>query len=253
MNFRSLALVLASTSIFTAPAPTRAAEAAGHGTGAAAKAAGDASSAIKSFKYDGGIKVELFAHEPQLANPVAFTVDDQGRWYIAESYRQERGVEDNRGHGNWLNDDIASRSIEDRLAMIKKFYPDPEKFAEKFTKYEERITRLVDSNGDGKIDLATVYADGFRDPLDGTGAGILARGNEVWWTCIPNLWRFSDTSGDGKADAREKLLTGFGVKYALRGHDMHGLRFGPDGKLYFSIGDRGINVASKEGKAVGES
>jgi quinoprotein glucose dehydrogenase len=240
--------VLASTGILIAPAPGGAAEAAGHGDGAAAKAAGDATSAIKSFKHDGGIKVELFAHEPQLANPVAFTVDEQGRWYIAESYRQERGVEDNRGHGNWLNDDIASRSIEDRLAMIKKFYPDPEKFAEKFTKYEERITRLVDSNGDGKIDQATIYADGFRDPLDGTGAGILARGNDVWWTCIPNLWRFSDTSGDGKADAKEKLLTGFGVKYALRGHDMHGLRFGPDGKLYFSIGDRGLNVASKEGK-----
>ncbi|HEX8312304.1 MAG TPA: PVC-type heme-binding CxxCH protein, partial [Chthoniobacteraceae bacterium] len=84
--------------------------------------------------------------------------------------------------------------------------------------------------------------------LDGTGAGILVRGDDVWWTCIPHLWHFHDTSGDGKADVKNKLLSGFGVKFALRGHDMHGLRFGPDGKLYFSIGDRGINVTSKEGK-----
>ena len=212
------------------------------------KATQDARNAIKSFKLSPGIVAELFATEPLLANPVAFTVDEKGRWYIAETYRQERGVEDNRALGNWLNDDIAARSVEDRLAMIRKFYPDPKKFAEKFTKYEDRITRVEDSNGDGVADKSTVFADGFRDPLDGTGAGIIARGGDIWWTCIPHLWRFRDVDGDGKAELKEKLLSGFGVKFAFRGHDMHGLRFGPDGKLYFSIGDRGINVTSKEGK-----
>lgn len=203
---------------------------------------------MKAFKFDQGLTVSVFASEPLLANGVAFAPDEQGRWYIAESYRQERGIEDNRGHMNWLNDDIAARSIEDRLAMMRKFYPDAEKFKEKFETFEERITRVEDSNGDGVADKTTIFADGFREPLDGTGAGIIARGNEVWWTCIPNLWRFQDSNGDGKADVRDKQLTGFGVKFAFRGHDMHGLRFGPDGKLYFSIGDRGINVTSKENR-----
>jgi quinoprotein glucose dehydrogenase len=208
----------------------------------------DASKAMKAFKFDQGLMVSVFASEPLLANGVAFAPDEQGRWYIAESYRQERGVEDNRGHMNWLNDDIASKTIEDRLAMMRKFYPDADKFSERFEKFEERVIRIEDTNGDGVADKSIIFADGFREPLDGTGAGVIARGNEVWWTCIPNLWRFQDTDGDGKADVRDKQLTGFGVKFAFRGHDMHGLRFGPDGKLYFSIGDRGINVTSKEGR-----
>lgn len=248
---RIVALAVLGSALLPLATSIRAAnpEATPHGDGKAeAQPAPDAAKAMKAFKFDQGLSVTLFASEPLLANGVAFAPDEQGRWYIAESYRQERGVEDNRGHMNWLNDDIASRSIEDRLAMMRKFYPDAEKFKEKFEKFEERITRVEDSNGDGVADKTSIFADGFREPLDGTGAGIIARGNEVWWTCIPNLWRFQDSNGDGKADVRDKQLTGFGVKFAFRGHDMHGLRFGPDGKLYFTIGDRGINVTSKENR-----
>src|SRR5687767_2236558 len=99
----------------------------------------DARNAIQSFRHDPGLKVQLFAAEPLLQNPVAFSQDEKGRWFIAETYRQEKGVEDNRAHANWLNDDIAARTVEDRLAMINKFYPDPKKFAEKFTSAQERI------------------------------------------------------------------------------------------------------------------
>src|SRR5262245_61266428 len=89
-----------------------------HGEGVTlAPPAPEADKAMKAFKFDQGLTVSLFASEPLLANGVAFAPDEQGRWYIAESYRQERGIEDNRGHMNWLNDDIASKSIEDRLAM----------------------------------------------------------------------------------------------------------------------------------------
>jgi quinoprotein glucose dehydrogenase len=223
-----------------------------HGEGvAAAGPTPEAAAAMKGFKFDQNLNVSLFASEPLLANPVAFSPDEHGRWYIAESYRQERGVEDNRSHMNWLNDDLASKTTDDRLAIMRKFYPDPKAFAEKFAKAEERITLVEDADGDGVADKTSVFADGFRDPLDGTGAGILARGDNVWWTCIPNLWRFR-ASPDGKPAERGKLLSGFGVKFAFRGHDMHGLRFGPDGWLYFSIGDRALNVHTPDGRTITE-
>ena len=172
---------------------------------------------------------------------------------MAETFRQERGIEDNRKFKQWQDEDIASKSTADRLAMMHHHFPDAAKFKEQFATYEDRIRRVEDSTGSGRADKSTIFADGFTDPLDGTGAGILARGSDVWWTCIPNLWHFRDTNDDGKAEVKEKLLSGFGIKFALRGHDMHGLRFGPDGKLYFSIGDRSINVTSKEGKNFAET
>ncbi len=64
----------------------------------------------------------------------------------------------------------------------------------------------------------------------------------MWYTCIPNLWLLQDSKGTGHADLKKVLQTGYGVHISFIGHDLHGLKFGPDGKLYFSIGDRGLHV-----------
>ena len=65
---------------------------------------------MQVFQLPEGVKGELFAAEPQTANPVAIDVDAQGRVFVCESYRQERGVEDNRNHPEWLMDDLAAKT-----------------------------------------------------------------------------------------------------------------------------------------------
>lgn len=55
-----------------------------------------------------------------VAKPVAVEVDGKGRVFVAESFRQGKGVEDNRPRDFWLLDDLAAQSVADRLAYTKK-------------------------------------------------------------------------------------------------------------------------------------
>ena len=206
------------------------------------KTTSDAVAAANRVVVEGGLQVELWASEPLLANPVSFAFDHHGVCYVAETTRFGNGVPDTRGFMQWVDDDINSRSVADRLAMYKKFdYKGYETF-------DDQIHRLVDTTGDGKADSTTVFAKDFNQLQDGLAAGVLARNGSVYLTNIPSLYQLQDTTGDGIANEKKALLTGFGIRAQFLGHDMHGLRLGPDGKLYFSIGDRGLNVTTLEGK-----
>ena len=206
----------------------------------------EASQAAKSIRLAPGLKLELFAAEPLLANPVAFCIDERGRFYVAETFRLHAGVTDNRSHMNWLDADMAAKTVADRVEMYRKFLS-PQEFHD-YNVEHERVKLVEDRDGDGKADHASVFADGFKDAADGIGAGLLARKGDVFYTCIPDLWRLRDKDGDGKAEVKESLSTGYGVHVAFLGHDLHGLKMGPDGRLYFTVGDRGLNVTTKEGK-----
>ncbi|AMV36476.1 PVC-type heme-binding CxxCH protein [Planctomyces sp. SH-PL62] len=202
--------------------------------------------ALKSLRVAPGFQVDLFAAEPLVANPVAFHADAKGRFFVVETFRHTDGVTDNRSHMNWLVDDLAARTVADRVAMYRKFFT-AEEFA-RFGVESERIRLVEDRDGDGKADHAQIFAEGFDGPETGIAAGVLARKGDVYFANIPDLWLLRDTDGDGKADVRKSLHTGYGVHVGFLGHDLHGLIFGPDGKLYFSIGDRGFNLVTPEGR-----
>ncbi|TWU02017.1 PVC-type heme-binding CxxCH protein [Neorhodopirellula pilleata] len=192
--------------------------------------------------------IDLFAAEPDVANVVAFDVDHQGRLYVCETFRQNRGVTDNRAHDEkWLLADLAAETVQDRIDYHKRLLGDG---ANAFAQQEDRIRRIVDTDGDGSADESTVFADGFNSLEEGTGAGVLAHRGKVYYTCIPKLWQFTDPDGDGVADERTILSDGYGVRVAFRGHDLHGVTVGYDGRLYFSIGDRGFYVINKEGETL---
>ena len=212
----------------------------------------EARQVLSRMQVPEGFRAEIFATEPMLANPVAFCFDVFGRVYVAETFRHHKGVTDIRSHMGWLEDDLAIKTVEDRVAMFRK-HEGEDGLRDGYSVETERITRLVDTDGDGVADEATAFADDFADPAAGIGAGLLARrrtdgATELWFTCIPDLWRLFDEDGDGVAERLDKHSTGYGLRVALLGHDLHGLVIGPDGRLYFSIGDRGFNVTTAEGE-----
>ena len=213
--------------------------------GKLAKASDDWKKTVQRMKLPASVKADLWAAEPHVANIVAFHFDEKGRCFVAETFRLHRGVTDNRGHMYWLDDDLACRTVADRVAMYKKHLKG------KFSTYEgdhDRVRLVEDTKGQGRADKSTVFADGFKNAADGLGSGVLARSGKVWYTCIPDLWLLED-AGKSRAGSKKSLHTGYGVHVSFIGHDMHGLRFGPDGKLYFSIGDRGLHVEAN-GKTI---
>ncbi len=200
---------------------------------------------LANIKAPEGMVTKLFAREPDVQDPTAITFDEQNRLYIAETHRFERGVEDNR-RNPWVADDYKLESTADRLAMYKKY--EKHKPLSYFTKYSEKIRVIEDRNGDGKVDHATIFADGFNDPLDGTAAGVMALEGKIYFACIPNVWLLEDTDGDLKADKRESLQEGYGISVSLSGHDLNGFALGPDNRIWFTIGDRAYNLKTKDGR-----
>ena len=196
--------------------------------------------AMARFQVPEGWVVELVAAEPHLANPVCFFPMNDGRFLVTETFRLHKGVTDMRSHTQRLEEDMACDTVEDRVAMHRRWAG--ENFEAEYETEHERVKLLVDSDGDGVVDASTVFADGFKDAADGIAAGVLEHDGDVFYTCIPHLWRLRDTDGDGVADERESLSYGYGVRVTLLGHDLHGLQVGADGWLYFSCGDRGFHV-----------
>ena len=92
----------------------------------------------------------------------------------------------------------------------------------------DTVTILEDKDGDGRADAATTFADGLLMPTavlpDDRGGAYVANSTE--------LLHFTDMTGDGKADARRVVLSGFGAEDTH--HIIHTFRWGPDARMYFN-------------------
>jgi putative heme-binding domain-containing protein len=144
------------------------------------------SEAVKRMRFPEGFAVEVVASEPDLVNPVAMTIDERGRFWVTESLEYPRR---SAGPG------------------------------------KDRIKILEDTDGDGKADRFTVFAEGLNIP-----SGIAVGHGGVWVANSPDILFLKDTDGDGKADTREVVVTGFGRDDT---HELpNSLTWGPDGWLY---------------------
>lgn len=209
------------------------------------------------------LELHKWSGKLNVPDPVAVTTDPQGRVYVSATTRRKVADLDIREHTMWIPDDVSLTSVEEKEAFLKRELA-PGKLRlprgslkdhnkdgsidwKDLTVHSERIYQLRDTDNDGSADQMTMFAEGFDSVVTGIAAGILYHDGWIYVTVAPDLVRLRDSNDDGVADEREIVAHGFGMHIAYAGHDMHGPRIGPDGRIYWSIGDKGVNVTSKEG------
>lgn len=155
-----------------------------------------------------GFQTQLFASEPMINKPINMAFDSKGRLWVSSTVEYPYAAAKDR----WA--DSQGSRVKDSRDAVKV---------------------LEDTDGDGRADKATDFADGLNIP---TGvlpwhkpehkAGCIA-------FSIPNIWYFADTDGDDRADLREVLFGPLGYE-----KDTHGMcssfRLGPDGWVYATHG-----------------
>ncbi|MCS7025470.1 MAG: c-type cytochrome [Bryobacteraceae bacterium] len=126
-----------------------------------------AEASLKAAQLSEDFHLELFAAEPLVLDPVDMVFDEDGRAYVADM-------------------------------LDLPWDPPPGKPA------RSRIVLLEDSDGDGKADKSTVFAENV---LQVSGLAVWKGGLIV--PSAPHIYYMKDTDGDGRADVREILFTGF--------------------------------------------
>lgn len=161
--------------------------------------------AMRAIVSRPGFRAELVAAEPLLRSPVAIDVDEDGRLYVAE-------------------------------------YPEYNQYAKGARKdprlAHERgcIRRLEDADGDGVYERSTLFA---ADVPMATAVACWDGG--IYVGSAPDLLYLKDTNGDGKADHRRVVVTGFGTDPAGEGM-LNSFRWGPDNRFHISTGLDGGQV-----------
>jgi len=147
----------------------------------------------QTFTVPDGFTVELAAGNDIIPRPISGSFDNQGRLYVADSSGSN------------------------------------EKPTEQLKNPQARVLCLEDTDGDGRFDKSTVFADKVMFPQ-----GCLWHDGWVYVSGPPSIWRFRDADGDGVAEQREewwqgKTLTGCA-------NDVHGPQLGPEGYIYWTKG-----------------
>jgi putative membrane-bound dehydrogenase-like protein len=164
--------------------------------------------ALKTFTLESGFRIESYASEPDIRSPVAMEFDENGRVYVVEAPGYPLKLDARAG----------------------------------------RVILLEDTNGDGRPDRRSVFADKLAMPT-----GVMAWKKGVLITDAPDVLYFEDTNADGKADIRKVVLTGFAftnpqhtVNNPIYGLDnwIYLAHEGPAGAVIFPdlFGDRGTDL-----------
>jgi putative membrane-bound dehydrogenase-like protein len=152
---------------------------------------------MKFIHVPAEFKLELFASEPNIIEPIAFNFDERGRLWIIEAI-------------NYPNVVLNGSPGDDRIKIVE------------------------DTNGDGRADKYTVFAEHLNLPT----SLVFANGGVVV-SAAPHMLFLKDTNGDDKADTRQILSTGWGIRDTHAGPS--NLMYGHDNYIWGTVGYSGFN------------
>ena len=214
-------------------------------------------------KVADGLILSLWASDSLAPDPIAMDIDDDGNVYITRSNRNKNSEFDIRGHRDWMTESIALESVEDRRAFLHKtFAPELSKENEWFPDLnndsihdwhdlaveQDEIWMLEDTDKDGIADVSTQIMNDFSDEINDVAGALLVRDEDVFVGIGPGMYRLTDTNGDKILDEKTSIADGFAVHIGFSGHGMSGAIEGPDGKIYWGIGDIGANITTVDGE-----
>ncbi|WKN31478.1 ThuA domain-containing protein [Porifericola rhodea] len=150
-------------------------------------------------------ELELFAAEPDIINPIAMDWDEKGRLWVIETVDYPNTVRNDNGKG------------------------------------DDRIKICEDTDGDGKADKFTIFADQLNIPT----SLVFSQGGIIV-SQVPNFLFLKDTDGDDKADVREVIMEGWGTFDTHAGPS--NLRYGVDNNIWGVVGYSGFKgrIANQE-------
>jgi putative membrane-bound dehydrogenase-like protein len=158
-----------------------------------------------TFSLPVGFEIELVAGAPLVNRPIVADFDEQGRLYVADS-----------------------SGSNDKVSEQLRIRP-------------HRIVRLEDTDGDGRFDRSTVFADKFMFP-----EGAMWHDGSLYVAAPPSIWKLTDTKGDGVADTRSEWFQGKTLTGCA--NDLHGPYIGPDGWIYWCKGAFAKQTYERPGK-----
>jgi len=209
-----------------------------------------------------GLTLSLWASDSLAPDPVAMSVDDYGNIYLTRTNRQKNSEFDIRGFRHWMTPSIAMQSVEDRKNFLHQTFA-TEKSAENewlkdlnkdsihdwrdLTVQKEEIWKLEDQNATGYANVATRILNDFHEEKSDVAGALLVRKNDMFVGIAPDMWRITDEDGDGVMNDKTSISHGYGVHIGFGGHGMSGAIEGPDGRIYWGIGDIGANITTADG------
>ncbi|HET7218906.1 MAG TPA: HEAT repeat domain-containing protein [Vicinamibacterales bacterium] len=228
----------------------------------AARLAAEARKGV-SVEMPPGLELKLYASDELIVDPVALEFDPAGTLYVTSTSRNNMPL-DIRDHPTWVPTVHTLKTVGDLREFYRKelapgrsaqnqWLPDLNRDGSHderdLAELKERVYRLQDTDGDGIADTSRIMIEGFNtDPTYDIAGGLLWNQGDLLIGTAPGVWRLKDDNGDGTIDRQISISEGYSTHPAFGGHGISGLTMGPDGRIYWEVGDIGLDVTDKSGR-----